>query len=61
MNDLFEIRRKKLQDDVRTAVLALFEHMGTAGAFIAPLDKAAGLYVAAGPMDRIRKLVERDT
>lgn len=54
-DELHDARRKKLQDNVRTAAMALFEHMG-ASAF--RLQLGSGLYVIAGPLAEIHKLSE---
>lgn len=58
IDELFEARRKKLEDAVRAAALALFEHMGAAAAFRIELD--TGLYVIAGPRAGIHTLSQPD-
>jgi len=55
-DELHEARRKKLENDVRAAAMALFDHMGAAAAFRIELD--TGLYVIAGPLADIHKLSE---
>jgi hypothetical protein len=60
VNDIHTARRKQLEQAVIDSTMALFEHMGVAAAFMLPLDEKAGLYVVAGPIDGIRKLVKSD-
>jgi hypothetical protein len=57
MNDVHDARRKQLEQAVVAASMALFEHVGVAAAFMLPIDKASGLYVAAGPLEDVRALV----
>jgi hypothetical protein len=56
MNEIHDARRKQLEQAVVAASMELFEHMGSAAAFMVPLDKASGLYVVAGPLDGVRVL-----
>lgn len=57
-DEIFEARRKKLQDDVKKATRALFDHMGGSAAFALPLDEnPGGLWVAAGTRNNIVKMM----
>ena len=58
MNEIFEAKRKKLENIVRVSVLELFEHMGTAQSFLIPLDPPSQkLFLIAGDVEGIRSLI----
>ena len=60
MDEIWEARRKKLENAVRSSTLELFEHMGESGAFLIPLDPPAQiLFVAAGDIKGIQALTEK--
>jgi len=58
MNDIWEAKRKKLENAVIISVLDLFEHMGSAQAFLFQLDPPGEkLFVVAGDVQGILKII----
>ena len=58
MNEIWEARRKKLENVVRISVLDLFEHMGSAQTLLLQLDPPEGkLFVVAGDVQGMLKIM----
>jgi len=58
MNEIWEAKRKKLENAVRTSALDLFEHIGSAQAFALRLDPPGEkLFVIAGDVQGILKIM----
>ncbi len=57
---MWDERREQLEQAVIKAALDLFEHMGSAGAFMLPLTdgKSADLVVASGPKATVISMLE---
>jgi hypothetical protein len=57
-DELFEQRRKKLEEKIQCAVLDLFDHIG-AGAFKLPIPfTSPPLYIVVGAEEDIKNLIE---
>jgi hypothetical protein len=60
MTELWNARRVKLEKAVQSAVMDLFEHMGTASAFKLSLDpNTPALIMIAGPRKDVERMVSR--
>jgi len=58
MNEIWEAKRKKLENTLRTSALDLFEHMGNAQALLVKLDPPGEkLFVIAGDVQGILKIM----
>lgn len=58
MNEIWEAKRKKLENALRISVLDLFEHMGSAQALLLELDPPGEkLFVVAGDMQGILRIM----
>ena len=58
MDEIFEAKRKKLENAVRVSVLELFEHMNGSQAFRLPLDPPKQiLFVIAGDVKSIQSMI----
>lgn len=59
MNEIWEAKRKRLENAVKISVLDLFEHMGSSQAFKLPLDPPKQiLFVVAGDIRGIQSLTQ---
>lgn len=58
MNEIWEAKRKKLENRIRTSVLELFGHMEGSQAFLLPLDPPSQiLFVVAGDVKSIQSIM----
>ena len=59
MNHIWDVKRIRLEHLVEEAVLDLFEHMGTPGAFRLQIDHTTPkVYIIAGDANALRNLAD---